>query len=72
MGSPRYVIYIYICYIYIYAIYIYMLYYIYIYIYGTPPHGPWFGAVDLYFPVFYAYFCFLDLCQNWGEGRTCI
>ena len=40
---------------------------------GTPPpHGPWFGAVDLYFPVFYAYFCFLDLCQNWGEGHTCI
>ena len=44
------------------------LYYVSIQIYGTPPppHGPWFGAVDLYFPVFYAYFCFLDLCQNWG------
>ena len=33
-----------------------------------PPYGPWFGAVDLYFPVFYASFCFLDLCQNLGGG----
>ena len=38
---------------------------IYIYIYGTPPHGPWVGAFDLYAPVCYASFCFLDLCQNW-------
>ena len=53
------------------CIYIYIYIYIYIW-YPPPPHGPWFGAVDLYFPVFYTSFCFLDLCQNWGEGRTCI
>ena len=34
----------------------------------VPPHGPWFGVFDLYFPVFYASFCFLDLCQNWVRG----
>ena len=33
-----------------------------------PPRGPWFGAFDLYIPVFYAFFSFLDLCQNWGRG----
>ena len=34
---------------------------IYIYIYVAPPHGPWFGAFDLYFLVVYAIVLLLGL-----------
>ena len=40
---------------------------IYIYI---PPHGPWFGAFDLYFTVLYVFFRFLDCVSKLG-GRGC-
>ena len=35
--------------------------YIYIYIW-YPPHGPWFGELELcFFPVFYAFCCLLEV-----------
>ena len=45
---------------------------IYIYIW-SPRHGPWFGAFDLYCPVVYAVFCFLDFVSTlgWG-GHMCV
>ena len=43
--------------------------YIYAYISGTPPHGPWFGELELCFvPVFYALSASLILWQTWGRG----
>ena len=50
---------------------IYIYIYIYTYLYMVPPHGPWFGAFDLYLSsvvfnvlFFFSFFASWILCQS--------
>ena len=56
-------------YIYIYYVWVKLLQLLgksIIYIYGTPPHGPWFGVFNLYCPVFYVFFASWSCVKIWG------